>query len=119
MLQFFVNLRREAFSEIASLATFRTIKMNEKLAAVGDDVSNVFFVFRGECISKSSKKHQHAKRRGVQTQRYGPGHIVGWCVFAPDRRSSTITTTTTLPFAAEFAVESVLTWNSTISAGRL
>lgn len=78
MRQFFINLPREAYSEIASMATFRTIKMNEKLAAAGDDVSAAFFVFRGECVSKPSKKHHQDAKRREETQRYGPGHIVGW-----------------------------------------
>ena len=70
-------------SEIATLATFCTIKMNAKLAEAGDNVSTVFFVFRGECVSKTSKHHQQQQqqaKRGQQArqQRYGPGHIIGW-----------------------------------------
>jgi len=86
--QFFVNLSKEAFSEIAALATIRTIKMHAKLAEAGDEVSNVFFVFRGECISRTGKREEHEqqqqqqhhpKRGGAETQqRYGPGHIIGW-----------------------------------------
>ncbi len=88
--QFFVNLSREAYSEIAALATIRTIKMHAKLAEVGDEVSTVFFVFRGECISRTGKREeheqqqqqqqqQHPKRTGAEAQqRYGPGHIIGW-----------------------------------------
>ncbi|CAN0309387.1 unnamed protein product, partial [Pylaiella littoralis] len=82
--KFFINLPREAYSEIASMATFRTIKMNEKLAAAGDDVSAAFFVFRGECVSKPSKKHHQDAKRREETQRYGPGHIVGWQYIMPD-----------------------------------
>lgn len=68
------------FSEIATLVTFRTIKMHEKLADAGDDVSAVFFVFRGECVSQNSKQPKQRAKRGQEArqQRYGPGHIVGW-----------------------------------------
>ncbi|CAM9155987.1 unnamed protein product, partial [Hapterophycus canaliculatus] len=86
----FINLPREAISEIALLATFRTIKMHEQLAVAGEEVTAVFFVFRGECAAarsdKRQQKHQIERkqrkankgRSEVQQQRYGPGHIIGW-----------------------------------------
>lgn len=79
--QFFINLPRGVCSEIASLATFRTIKMNQKLAEDGDEVSTVFFVVRGECVSKSGKQLHEQPGKGNEeekAQRYGPGDIVGW-----------------------------------------
>lgn len=71
--QFFHNMSRETLSELSSLATFRKVIMHEKLASQGDDVTAVFFVFRGECITREPT--QDGK---VEEQRYGPGHIVGW-----------------------------------------
>ncbi|CAB1120453.1 unnamed protein product [Ectocarpus sp. CCAP 1310/34] len=79
--KFFINLPKGVCSEIASLATFRTIKMNQKLAEDGDEVSTVFFVVRGECVSKSSKQFHRQPGTGKEeeeAQRYGPGDIVGW-----------------------------------------
>lgn len=88
--QFFINLPRETFCEIALLATFRTIKMHEHLAVAGEDVTAVFFVFRGECAASRPDKRQQKRqtqqkqrranrgRSEAQRQRYGPGHIIGW-----------------------------------------
>ncbi|CAN0118377.1 unnamed protein product [Ectocarpus sp. 6 AP-2014] len=84
--KFFINLPRGVCSEIASLATFRTIKMNQKLAEDGDEVSTVFFVVRGECVSKSSKQLHQKPGKGneeEEAQRYGPGDIVGWPYLMP------------------------------------
>ncbi|CAM9105994.1 unnamed protein product [Scytosiphon promiscuus] len=93
--KFFINLPREAFSEIAQLATFRTIKMHEHLAVAGEDVVAVFFVFRGECATSVSGKRQQRKkvqqkrkantrRPEAEQQRYGPGHIIGWPYLMPN-----------------------------------
>ncbi|CAN0562899.1 unnamed protein product, partial [Ectocarpus sp. 12 AP-2014] len=85
--KFFINLPRGVCSEIASLATFRTIKMNQKLAEDGDEVSTVFFVVRGECVSKSSKRLHQQPGKGneeEEAQRYGPGDIVGWPYLMPE-----------------------------------
>ncbi|CAM9661387.1 unnamed protein product, partial [Ectocarpus fasciculatus] len=86
--KFFINLPRGVSSEIASLATFRTIKMNQRLAEDGDEVSTVFFVVRGECVSKSRKQLHQQQRKGdddeeEEAQRYGPGDIVGWPYLMP------------------------------------
>eukprot|EP00752_Nemacystus_decipiens_P004479 g4091.t1 len=48
--KFFINLPKEVSSEIATLATFCTIKMHATLAEAGDNVSAVFFVFRGGAV---------------------------------------------------------------------
>lgn len=56
--------------------------MNQKLAEDGDEVSTVFFVVRGECVSKSRKQLHQQQGKGdeeeEEAQRYGPGDIVGW-----------------------------------------
>ncbi|CAM9769700.1 unnamed protein product [Ectocarpus sp. 12 AP-2014] len=61
--------------------------MNQKLAEDGDEVSTVFFVVRGECVSKSSKRLHQQPGKGSEeeeAQRYGPGDIVGWPYLMPE-----------------------------------
>lgn len=48
--------------------------MHEVLVSAGEEVKAVFFVSRGECITKAKRQ----KGRSQSEQRFGPGHVVGW-----------------------------------------
>ena len=71
--QFFHNLPSDTSLELSLIANIRKINMHEKLASEGDGVTSVFFVFRGECLAKSTAQRGEKKER-----RFGPGEIVGW-----------------------------------------
>lgn len=74
--QHFHNMPRKTVEELSALASIRKLALRDKLASAGDDVTTVFFVFRGECTTKATR---NLKGRGEDKQRYGPGHVVGWC----------------------------------------
>lgn len=64
----------DASSELSLIAKIRKINMHQKIVAEGDGVTSVFFVFRGECLAKSSS----TQRGETKERRFGPGEIVGW-----------------------------------------
>ncbi|CAM9939088.1 unnamed protein product [Laminaria digitata] len=71
---FFHNMPSDTSSELSLIAKIRKINMHQKIAAEGDGVTSVFFVFRGECLAKSSS----TQRGETKERRFGPGEIVGW-----------------------------------------
>ena len=71
--QFFPNMPRDTSLELSLIAKIVKMNMNAKLASEGDSVTTIFFVFRGECLAKSS-----TERGDKEERRYGPGEIVGW-----------------------------------------
>lgn len=54
----------------------QTLTMHQTLATAGDNISSVYFVFRGECIATRIKRK--LKVRPGSGKRYGPGDVVGW-----------------------------------------
>lgn len=73
--------------ELSALASIRKLTVHDKLVSVGDDVTAVFFVFRGECTAKATRKQ---KGRREYEQRYGPGHVVGWCAILKNMIEGTV-----------------------------